>query len=122
MKTLMILATILGILSVYFVINTEKSVVIKGNEVTPAGTDIPSLILNKAKEIKSQIGDDNPKNFSGQMADIFEPVITAEGIGAKSDEIGNEVKNIISETFNKIENSIKELIGNKISETLCPQK
>lgn len=118
----MILGTILGILSVYFIIDAEKSLIIKGNEVVPAGTDIPGLILNKAKEIKSQIGIGNTENFSGQAADIVKPLIKTEGIENKANELTNDAKSIISETFNKIENSIKELIGNKINEALCPQK
>lgn len=122
MRTLMILGTILGVLSVYFIIDAEKSLIIKGNEVVPAGTDIPNLILNKAREIMPQLGIDNAKDFSNQATDIVKPIIKTEEIKKRASEMSGEVKNMISAAFGKIESSIKELIGNKIDETLCPQK
>ncbi|MEK7134786.1 MAG: hypothetical protein AAB735_00035, partial [Patescibacteria group bacterium] len=81
MKTLTILAVILGVLFLYFIVKAEKSFVIKGNEVVPLGINIPKLILDKAKEIKSQIA--NNKNDSGRG--FINNIITdAKGLVSKT--------------------------------------
>ena len=103
MKTLAILAVILGVLFLYFIVKAEKSFVIKGNEVVPLGINVPKLILDKAKEIKSQIAD----NDSGRG--FINNVIT-------------EAKGFVSKTVDKISESVKSPIENKINEFLCPQK
>jgi len=107
MKTLVILAVILGILFVYFVVKAEKSFVIKGNEVVPGGIDIPKLILDKTKEIKSQI--------------LGNDVIGDSGPGFINN-ITTDAKDLISKTVDKISESIKSPIENKINEVLCPTK
>ena len=115
MKTLVMFVVILGILFVYFVVKAEKSFVIKGNEVVPSGIDIPKLILDKAKEIKSKAI--NNKNTQMLGSDI----IGDSGQGFISN-ITTGVKDLISKTVDKISEVIKSPIENKINEVLCPTK
>ncbi len=115
MKTLVILAVILGILFLYFIVKAEKSFVIKGNEVAPSGIDIPKLILDKAKEIKFQVT--NNKN-----AQILGSDIINDSGPAFINKIKTDAGNLISKTVNKISESIKSPIENKINEVLCPTK
>lgn len=103
MKTLVILAVILGVLFLYFIVKAEKSFVIKGNEVVPGGIDIPKLILDKAREIKSQIAN------------------SGSGLGFIG-SITTDAKDLISKTIDKISESIKSPIENKINEIICPTK
>ena len=115
MKTLAILAVILGILFLYFIVKAEKSFVIKGNEVVPLGINIPKLILNKAKEIKSKI--DNNKKI--QILD--NDVISDSGRGFINN-VTTDAKDFVSKTVDKISESVKSPIKNKINEFLCPTK
>lgn len=114
MKTLAILAVILGVLFLYFMVKAEKSFVIKGNEVVPIGIDIPKLILDKAKEIKSQVT--NNKN-----AQILDSDIINDSGPAFINKIKTDAGNLISKTVDKISESIKSPIENKINEFLCPK-
>jgi len=107
MKTLVIVAVILGILFLYFIVKTEKSFVIEGSEVVPGGIDIPKVILDKAKEIKSQI--------------LGNDVISDSGPGFINN-ITADVKDLVSKTVDKVSESIKSPIENKINEILCPAK
>ena len=106
MKTLTILAVILGVLFLYFIVKAEKSFVIKGNEVVPIGIDIPKLILDQAKEIKSQVI--NNKNIDSGQGFISSIITDAKGL--------------VSKTVDKISESIKSPIENKVNEFLCPKK
>jgi len=115
MKTLIILAVILGILFVYFVVKAEKSFVIEGNEVVPRGIDIPKVILDKAREVKSQIAN----NKSAQI--LGNDIISDSGPGFINN-ITTDVKDLISKTIDKVSESIKSPIENKINEVLCPTK
>ncbi len=111
MKTLAILAVILGILFLYFIVKAEKSFIIKGNEVVPGGIDIPKLILDKIGGIKPQIlGNDAINNAVGGSGHGFINNITTD------------VKDLISKTVDKISESVKSPIENKINEFLCPTK
>jgi len=113
MKTLAILAVILGILFLYFIVKAEKSFVIKGNEVVPGGIDIPKLILDKVKEIKS--GATN-KNVQVPGNDVF------SNSGQRFiNNIVTDAKDLVSKTVDKISESIKSPIENKINEFLCPK-
>ena len=107
MKTLIILAVILGILFLYFVVKAEKSFVIKGNEVVPSGIDIPKLILDKVKGIKSQILGNEVIGDSGPGRGFINNITT-------------DVKDLVSKTINKVSESIKNPIENKIQEIICP--
>ena len=115
MKTLAILVVILGILFLYFVVKAEKSFVIKGGESVPGGIDIPKLILDKAREIKSQIV--NNKNTQILSSDI----INNPERGFISN-ITNDAKDLVSKTIDKVSESIKSPIENKINEFFCPTK
>ena len=111
MKTLAILAVILGILFIYFIVKAEKSFVIKGNEVVPSGIDIPKLILDKIGGIKPQVlNNDVIGNIVGGSGQEFVNNITTD------------VKDLISKTVDKISESVKCPIENKINEFLCPTK
>ena len=112
MKTLLILAVILGILFLYFIVKAEKSFVIKGNEVVPGGINIPKLILDKiGGGIKPQIlGNDAINNAVG-----------SSGLGFINN-ITTDAKDFVSKTIDKINESIKSPIENKINEILCPTK
>mgnify|MGYP001593427003 CR=1 FL=1 len=111
MKTLAVVAIILGILFLYFVVKAEKSFVIKGNEVVPIGIDIPKLILDKVRGIKSQIL--NNDIIGGAVSDSGRGFINNITTGAKD---------LVSKTVDKISESIKNPIENKINEIICPQK
>ena len=115
MKTLVILAVILGILFLYFIVKAEKSFVIKGNEVVPLGINIPKLILDKVGEIKSQIA--NNKNIQVLGNDA----ISDSGRGFINNII-TDAKVLVSKTVDKISESVKSPIENKINEVLCPTK
>ena len=107
MRTLAILAVILGILFLYFVVKAEKSFVIKGNEVVPSGIDIPKLILDKVKGIKSQILGNEVIGDSGPGRGFINNITT-------------DVKDLVSKTVDKVSESIKSPIENKIQEIICP--
>ena len=111
MRTLAILAVILGILFLYFVVKAEKSFVIKGNEVIPGGIDIPKLILDKVRGIKPQVLNN----------DVIGNAVSDSGRGFINN-ITTDAKDLISKTVDKINESIKSPIENKINEFLCPTK
>lgn len=111
MKTLTILAIILGITFLFFVARAEKSFIINGNEAIPAGiTNIPKIVLNKASEIKSKILDNGG---TGNLINL-KPIST--------DNIVAGAKDFISGTINKITETIKTPIEDKVSDIFCPQK
>ena len=107
MKTLVILAVILGILFLYFIVKAEKSFVIKGGEAVPGGIDIPKLILDKVKGIKPQV--------------LSNDVIGGSGQGFINN-ITTGAKDLISKTIDTISESVKSPIENKINEFFCPTK
>ncbi len=111
MKTLVILAVILGILFLYFIVKAEKSFVIKGNEVVPSGIDIPKLILDKIGGIKPQVLNN----------DVIGNAVSDSGQGFINN-ITTDAKDFVSKTVDKISESIKNPIENKINEVLCPTK
>jgi len=111
MKTLIILAVILGILFLYFIVKAEKSFIIKGNEVIPGGIDIPKLILDKVRGIKPQVLNN----------DVIGNAVSDSGRGFINN-ITTDAKDLISKTVDKINESIKSPIENKINEFLCPTK
>jgi len=111
MRTLAILAVILGILFLYFIVKAEKSFVIKGNEVIPGGIDIPKLILDKVRGIKPQVLNN----------DVIGNAVSDSGRGFINN-ITTDAKDLISKTVDKINESIKSPIENKINEFLCPTK
>lgn len=118
----MILLVILGILSVYFVINAEKSILVKGSEITPIGTDVPKLILNKMKELAPVLTGDKVENLAaGGAIDNLRPKITGI-VQTGAEELKNKAGDLISNAASKITNLIKEPIKNKINEALCPVK
>ncbi len=107
MKTLIIIGVVLAILSIYFVVNSENKILVSGSEVTPTGTDVPKLILNKAKELFPVFTAGEIKNSADSAINDFQPKM---------------VENLVSDMASKITNLIKKPIENKISETLCPTK
>ena len=115
MKTLLILAVVLGVLFLYFIVKAEKSLVIKGNEVVPLGINIPKLILDKVKEIKSQVADN--KNAETLISDIIN-----DSGPAFVNKIKTDAGNLISKTVDKISELIKSPIENKVNELVCPKK
>ncbi len=96
MRTLAILAVILGVLFLCFVVKAEKSFVIKGNEVVPSGIDIPKLILD------SDLGQGFINNMTADVKDLTSKA---------ADKINESVKS-----------SVKSSVENKINEVLCPTK
>lgn len=103
MKTLIIITVILVVLSLYFVVNADRSILVKGNEVLPAGTDIAKFILNKAKDFISQTD-------------------TGAGVNASYTTITDKIKALIPKIIGKTTDLIKNPIENKIIETFCPAK
>lgn len=107
MKTLLILAIILAIFSVYFVLNTEKSISLKsGGNAIPAGTDIAKFILDKVL------------NQSETIKPKISEVLQSGLIGEVKSKIG-EIKNKILDGAIDL---IKKPIENKASEIFCSQK
>jgi len=109
MKTLIILGIILGILSLYFVVNTEKSISIKGNEVVPSGIDIPKIVLENI--LPKFINQDNGLLNNVNIKNLAENIKDNISIG-----------DLTAKALNKITDSIKTPIENKINEVLCPVK
>ncbi|MFH1392865.1 MAG: hypothetical protein ABIG73_00575 [Patescibacteria group bacterium] len=111
MKTLIIVAIILGIAFLFFVAKAEKSLIITGNEVMPAGlTDVPKMLLDKIGGISSKI------SGNGKIEDL----VNLESISAGN--VVSGVKDFISGTINKITETIKAPIEDKVNEILCPQE
>ena len=123
MKTLIIIAVILVVLTLYFVVNADKSIILKGSEVLPAGTDITGFILNKAKNLISQTGTGNIlKSSSGNnIVDSSYPAIT-DKIEAGIEKIKAEANILIPKVIDKTIDLIRNPIENKINETFCPSK
>jgi len=123
MKTLIVLVIILAILTVYFVLNIEKSFSIKGltNEsgskignAVPAGIDIAKFILNKIKGITPEIADDLVDNVKNQKLG-----------GISESNVVDKIKSTIGDVKDKIlegsVNLIKEPIKNKVNDLFCSQ-
>ena len=108
----------MGIVFLFFVARAERSLVVKGGEMMPAGiTDVPGMLWDKVDEIKVGIlGNNETSNSGGENGDLSdsEPVST--------DSIIVGAKNLISNTIDKISETIKTPIENKVSEIFCPQK
>ena len=114
MKTLIIIGIILVVLFLYFVVNADRSVLVKGSDVLPAGTDVAGFILNKAKDFNSQIK-------TGSIVDLSYPVIT-DKIKSVVEKIKDEANKLIPTVLDKTTDLIKNPIKNKIIETFCPAK
>ncbi|MDO8443659.1 MAG: hypothetical protein Q7S78_01575 [Candidatus Azambacteria bacterium] len=116
MKALIIIAIILGVAFLFFIAKAERSLIITGNEVIPAGlTDVPKMLLDKAGEIKSGIFGNTGAGGGGEIGNIITESISTNNIitGAKD---------FISGTINKITETIKAPIEDKVNDILCPQK
>lgn len=126
MKTLVIIGVILAVLTLYFVVNADRSILVKGSEVLPAGTDIARLVLNKAKDLISQAGTGNVLkssngNIVGNIVDASYPAIT-DKIEAGIEKIRAESNTLIPKVIDKTIDLIKNPIENKINETFCSSK
>ena len=120
MKTLVILFIVLGIVFLYFIASAEKSLIIKNDEVTLKGVNIPKLIINKAGEIKSRItgvgkGSQILSNGGGVIGNLTPPPTFVN-------DAVNSVKGFVSGIVDKAGDSIKSPIENKIQEIICPAK
>lgn len=114
MKTLLIIGIILAILTVYFVLNTEKTFSIKGNEgAIPAGIDIAKFILNKVKDITPKITSNIDDIKNKKLNYIFKSDM--------ADEIKSKIKDVKSKILEKSASLIKDPIKNKINEAFCSQ-
>jgi len=113
MKTLTILAVILGIAFLFFVAKAEKSFVIDGNGAIPAGiTGISKTLLDKVNdEMKSILWNNGG---IGNLINL-EPNST-------SGDIITGAKNFISDAVDKVTEIIKTPIEDKVNSILCPQK
>lgn len=117
MKTFIIISIILGVFTVYFIFNTEKSISIKGGEnAIPVGIDLARFILDKAKTIiePDKIISINNKTYDNNQTKELQSNITEE-IKSKAGEIKNKI-------LNEGINLIKQPIENKINEVFCPQR
>lgn len=110
MKTLIVMAIILGVLFLYFVAKAEKSFIIKGSDLIPGGIDIPKFIFDKLG------GGINPQTLNN---DVIGNVVGGSGQRLISDVVNN-AKDIISKTIEKAGEAIKAPIENKIQEYICP--
>ncbi|MDO8676572.1 MAG: hypothetical protein Q7K16_02890 [Candidatus Azambacteria bacterium] len=122
MKTLIIIGVILAVLSLYFVVNADKSITIKGSEVLPVGTDIAKFILNKARDLGSQIKIGNVPGFSdGKIGDASYSK-TTNTVKTGAEAIKSKVSNLIPKVIDKARELVKGSIENKLIETFCPVK
>jgi len=112
MKALTIMAIILGVAFIFFVAKAERSLVITaGDEVVPAGLiNVPKALLDKVNEMGFKISN------SGEIGNLvnLEPIST--------DNIVAGTKDFISSTIDKIKETIKAPIEDKVHEVLCPQE
>ena len=115
MKALTIVAIILGVAFIFFVAKAERSLVITaGDEVVPAGlVNIPKALLDKVGEMGFKISDSVGNGGIGNLVNL-EPIST--------DNIVAGTKEFISSTIDKIKETIKAPIEDKVNEVLCPQK
>ena len=105
-------------MSLFFVVNADKTILVKGSEVLPAGTDVARFILNKAKNLK--IGD-LPQFSEDKIGDTSYSEITNK-IKTGAETVGSEVNKLIPKIINKAKELIKGSVENKIQETFCPTK
>lgn len=118
MKTLIIFVVLLGIVFFYFVANTEKSVILKSDEVTPTGVNIKKIIDggNLSETMTSAISGFKTANDNGSET----------GAGTNNSTfIGQAIdktRDLTGKVIDKAENLIKNPIENKINELFCPQK
>jgi len=114
MKILIILAVILGVLFLYFAVNAEKAFIVKNDEVSLGGIDVPKTLLNAVQGIGSRIAGGNFKlpgdNAIGNLLPGF------------SNNIVSDSKDFISNATDKIGEAITKPIENKIQEIICPAK
>src|SRR3989344_3780112 len=108
MKTLIIFFVLLGIVFFYFVANTEKSVTLMNDEVTPVGGRKLSETISGAISGLRTVNDSGSETGAG-AAPIVNQVI-------------NKTKELAGKAIDKAENLIKNPIENKINEIFCPQK
>lgn len=122
MKKFIIISIILGVFTVYFIFNTEKSISIKdrGNAI-PVGIDLAKLILNKAKTIiePDKIISNITSNINNKTSDNN---LIKESQSNITEEIKSKAEEIKDKIFNEGINLIKQPIENKINEVFCPQK
>jgi len=115
MKTLIIFAVILGILFIYFVARSETSLIVKGgDEVKPGGIDIPKLVLDKANEMNFQVLND-------KSAQILGSDTISSSVPLLIDKIKNDAGDLVSKAINKVGETIKNPIEDKVNEILCPK-
>lgn len=116
MKKFIIISIILGVFTVYFIFNTEKSISIKGGEnAIPAGIDLVKLILDKAKTIIE------PKKIISNIIS-YDNNPVKESQSSITEEIKSKAEEIKNKILNEGINLIKQPLENKISEVFCPQK
>ncbi len=116
MRKLIVFAVILAVVSIYFIVNAEKFIRIesgeteeskpKTNEVTPAGTDLPKLILNKAME--------NIPAFSSKIADL-----DAGEILPTAESLKNKARDLTAQAAVKIGEIIKKPIEERLNDAFC---
>lgn len=112
MKILIILGVILGVFTTYFVLNTNKSISLKGGDnVIPAGIDIAKLVLDKSKAIEA---DKIFNSIIGNGKDITRSNIIEE-VKSKAGEIKNK---ILSEAIDLVKKPVKD----RVTELFCPQR
>lgn len=118
MKILAILSIILGVFTVYFVLNAEKSILIKGGEnAIPAGIDVAKFILDKAKTVE-------PGKIINDIFGDSNENIDAENI--LNSDMAREIKSKIEGIKNRVLSEgidlVKKPIQNKAGELFCPQQ
>ncbi|MBI2635650.1 MAG: hypothetical protein HYW79_03900 [Parcubacteria group bacterium] len=118
MKTLIIIGIILAVLSLYFVVNADRSFTIKGSEVLPVGTDIAKFILNKVNNFKT---DSLPQLSGEKIGDTSYSEIT-DKIKTGAETVGSEASKLIPIVIDKAKGLIKGSVENKLVETFCPVK
>lgn len=107
---------LLGIVFFYFIAGAEKSIMPKGDEVTPTGIDMEKFAeKGKLSEtISGAISGLRTVNDSGSE--------TGAGAAPIVNQVINKTKELAGKAIDKAENLIKNPIENKINEIFCPQK
>ncbi len=120
MKILAIFAAVSIILTLYFIVDIERSIVVKGNEAVPAGTDISSAVVSVSKGIMAKIQEftGNKDNVNADVLNNLGPAVTEE-IKEKALELQGKIKDLSPEVQRQIIEIIEEPIKNKIKDILC---
>lgn len=120
MKKLIILSVISAITSLYFLVDAERHIILKENEVTPLGTDVAGITARELPKIVKKLTNNSQSLISNQIEEIqTSPLISQE---LKPEIISKKAGELASKAADSIKEIIKKPIEEKINQTFCSQK